>query len=66
MVGFGGRVLEERTVALRGDGDLRTHDGIVAKDGFGDTTAVWSALDHGYPSPPRPSATSPNGPSPSC
>jgi Ca-activated chloride channel family protein len=48
VVRFGGRVLEERTVTVRGDGDLRALDRIVAEGGFGDSTAVWSALDHGY------------------
>ncbi|MEV0635990.1 substrate-binding domain-containing protein [Streptomyces sp. NPDC050619] len=48
VVRFGGRVLEERTVTVRGDGDLRTLDETVADGGFGDSTAVWSALDHGY------------------
>lgn len=45
---FGGRVLEERTVTVRGDQDLRTLDATVADGGFGDSTALWSALDHGY------------------
>ncbi|MFF3331147.1 substrate-binding domain-containing protein [Streptomyces sp. NPDC002888] len=48
VVRFGGRVLQERTVTVRGDGDLRTLDRIVAEGGFDDATAVWSALDRGY------------------
>jgi Ca-activated chloride channel homolog len=48
VVRFGGRVLEERTVTVRGDGDLRTLNKVVADGGFGDSTAVWSALDRGY------------------
>ncbi|MFI5679504.1 substrate-binding domain-containing protein [Streptomyces cellulosae] len=48
VVRFGGRVLEERTVTVRGDGDLRTLDKIVAEGGFDDSTAIWSALDDGY------------------
>ncbi|MFJ7072911.1 substrate-binding domain-containing protein [Streptomyces sp. NPDC098781] len=48
VVRFGGRVLEERTVTVRGDGDLRTLGKVVAADSFDDSTAVWSALDRGY------------------
>ncbi|GAB7108035.1 substrate-binding domain-containing protein [Streptomyces phaeofaciens JCM 4814] len=48
VVRFGGRVLQERTVTVRGDGDLETLDRIVAGGGFDDATAVWSALDRGY------------------
>ncbi|MGW5767953.1 substrate-binding domain-containing protein [Streptomyces longwoodensis] len=48
VVRFGGRVLQERTVTVRGDADLRTLDRIVADGGFDDATAVWSALDRGY------------------
>ncbi|MCF3135182.1 vWA domain-containing protein [Streptomyces olivochromogenes] len=48
VVRFGGRVLQERTVTVRGDGDLRTLDRAVADGGFDDSTAVWSALDRGY------------------
>ncbi|GHH21811.1 substrate-binding and vWA domain-containing protein [Streptomyces lanatus] len=48
VVRFGGRVLQERTVTVRGDGDLRTLARTVAADSFADSTAVWSALDHGY------------------
>ncbi|MFF0158086.1 substrate-binding domain-containing protein [Streptomyces sp. NPDC005263] len=48
VVRFGGRVLEERTVTVRGDKDLRTLEETVAEGGFGDSTALWSALDRGY------------------
>ncbi|WP_263493747.1 hypothetical protein [Streptomyces sp. PSKA30] len=48
VVRFGGRVLEERTVTVRGDADLRTLDQLVADGGYDDATAVWTALDRGY------------------
>ncbi|WP_328365605.1 VWA domain-containing protein [Streptomyces sp. NBC_00445] len=48
VVRFGGSVLQERTVIVRGDGDLRVLDKVVAADDFDDATAVWSALDRGY------------------
>ncbi|MFI6013994.1 substrate-binding domain-containing protein [Streptomyces sp. NPDC051243] len=48
VVRFGGRVLQERTVTVRGDGDLRTLERVVATAPSDDSTAVWSALDHGY------------------
>ncbi|GAA3305469.1 substrate-binding domain-containing protein [Streptomyces cinereospinus] len=48
VVRFGGRVLEERTVTVRSDADLRTLDGLVADGGYDDATAVWTALDRGY------------------
>ncbi|WP_282692910.1 VWA domain-containing protein [Streptomyces sp. CC208A] len=48
VVRFGGRVLEERTVTVRGDDDLRALAGMVADGAFDDSTAVWTALDHGY------------------
>ncbi|MBQ0849396.1 substrate-binding domain-containing protein [Streptomyces sp. BH-SS-21] len=48
VVRFGGRVLEERTVTVRGQRDLRTLADVVARGGYGDATAVWTALDHGY------------------
>ncbi|WLW55492.1 vWA domain-containing protein [Streptomyces sp. YU58] len=48
VVRFGGRVLEERTVTVRDDRDLRTLGDTVADGGFGEDTAVWSALAHGY------------------
>ncbi|MFH8792850.1 substrate-binding domain-containing protein [Streptomyces sp. NPDC017941] len=48
VVRFAGRVLGERTVTVRGDEDLRALESFVAEGGFGDDTAVWSALGHGY------------------
>ncbi|MFG2131591.1 substrate-binding domain-containing protein [Streptomyces sp. NPDC048751] len=48
VVRFGGRVLQERTVTVRSDDDLRALDRVVAGGGFDDATAVWSALDRGY------------------
>ncbi|MFD9906940.1 substrate-binding domain-containing protein [Streptomyces sp. NPDC059063] len=48
VVRFAGRVLEERTVTVAGDRDLRRLNDFVAGGGFGDGTAVWSALDRGY------------------
>ncbi|MFI2435632.1 substrate-binding domain-containing protein [Streptomyces sp. NPDC018693] len=48
VVRFGGRVLQEHTVTVRGDADLKSLDRIVAEGGFDDATAVWSALDRGY------------------
>ncbi|MFD7435518.1 substrate-binding domain-containing protein [Streptomyces sp. NPDC059861] len=48
VVRFGGRVLEETTVTVRGDADLRTLNQLVADGGYDDATAVWTALDRGY------------------
>ncbi|MFD7403509.1 substrate-binding domain-containing protein [Streptomyces sp. NPDC059866] len=48
VVRFGGRVLEERTVTVRDDADLRSLDQTVADGGYDDATAVWTALDRGY------------------
>lgn len=48
VVRFGGKLLQERTVTVRDDGDLRTLGEVVAADSFDDSTAVWSALDRGY------------------
>ncbi|MFF3482275.1 substrate-binding domain-containing protein [Streptomyces sp. NPDC002701] len=48
VVRFGGRVLEERTVTVRGRRDLTALADVVASGGYGDATAVWTALDHGY------------------
>jgi Ca-activated chloride channel family protein len=48
VVRFGGRVLEERTVTVRGDADLRDLNSFVAEGGYDDATALWSALDRGY------------------
>jgi Ca-activated chloride channel family protein len=48
VVRFGGRILEERTVTVRGEADLRRLRRTVADGGFAAATAVWTALDHGY------------------
>ncbi|MFF8318486.1 substrate-binding domain-containing protein [Streptomyces bobili] len=48
VVRFGGSVLQERTVTVRSDADLKSLDRIVAGGGFDDATALWSALDRGY------------------
>ncbi|MFD9438817.1 substrate-binding domain-containing protein [Streptomyces sp. NPDC060006] len=52
VVRFGGRILEERTITVRGrkagQADLRALADVVARGGYGDATAVWTALDHGY------------------
>ncbi|WP_405987055.1 substrate-binding and vWA domain-containing protein [Streptomyces sp. NBC_00872] len=45
---FAGRVLDERSVTYASPRDLDRLRGFVASDGFGSTTAVWSALDHVY------------------
>ncbi|MGW3952227.1 substrate-binding domain-containing protein [Streptomyces sp. NPDC004752] len=48
VVRFGGSVLGERTVTVRGPGDLRALQAFIARDEYDDDTALWSALDHGY------------------
>ncbi|MEF9903496.1 VWA domain-containing protein [Streptomyces sp. P9-A2] len=48
VVRFGGRMLEELTVTVQGDDELRTLDRFVTEGGYDDATAVWSALDRGY------------------
>ncbi len=48
VVRFGGRVLEERTVTVNGPKDLDALSDTVARGGYGEGTAVWSALDRGY------------------
>lgn len=48
VIRFGGRTLGERTITVRGPEDLAALDRFVAEGGFDDSTAVWSALDHGY------------------
>lgn len=48
VVRFAGRVLQERTVTVRGDADLRTLAEVVADGTVDGSTAVWSALDRGY------------------
>ncbi|MFJ4831218.1 substrate-binding domain-containing protein [Streptomyces sp. NPDC088747] len=48
VVRFSGDILQERTVTVRDDGDLADLNSLVSEGGFGDSTAVWSALDRGY------------------
>lgn len=48
VVRFGGRVLAEHTVTVRGPGDLKKLEAFVARGGYDEATAVWSALDRGY------------------
>jgi Ca-activated chloride channel family protein len=59
VVRFGGRVLEEKTVTVAGPEDLRDLSNTVARGGYGDATAVWTALDHGYRTAARALATDP-------
>ncbi|MFI6872469.1 substrate-binding domain-containing protein [Streptomyces sp. NPDC050400] len=47
VVRFGGEVLDERTVTVRGQRDLDALNSLVARGDFANATAVWSALDHG-------------------
>ncbi|WOT37234.1 vWA domain-containing protein [Streptomyces coeruleorubidus] len=60
VVRFGGRVLEEKTVTVTGPRDLTALTGTVARGGYGDATAVWSALDHGYRTATRELAADPD------
>ncbi|MFJ4981317.1 substrate-binding domain-containing protein [Streptomyces coeruleorubidus] len=60
VVRFGGRVLEEKTVTVTGPRDLTALAGTVARGGYGDATAVWSALDHGYRTAARELAADPD------
>ncbi|MEV0623505.1 VWA domain-containing protein [Nonomuraea sp. NPDC050404] len=48
VIRFGHRVLQERTVTVRDDGDLRALRKVAAADSFDDSTAIWSALERGY------------------
>ncbi|MGA4842307.1 substrate-binding domain-containing protein [Streptomyces sp. G45] len=48
VVRFAGRVLQERTVTVRGEEDLRRLNSFVSKGDFAEDTAVWSALVRGY------------------
>ncbi len=59
VIRFGGRVLQEKTVTVTGPEDLRTLADTVARGGYGDATAVWSALDHGYRTAARTVAADP-------
>ncbi|OXY98711.1 vWA domain-containing protein [Streptomyces diastatochromogenes] len=47
-VRFGGRPLDERTVTVHGAADLTRLEDFVADGGYDGSTAIWSALDHGY------------------
>ncbi|MER5554832.1 vWA domain-containing protein [Streptomyces sp. NPDC002793] len=60
VVRFGGRVLEEKTVTVTGPEDLKALVGTVAGGGYGDATAVWSALDRGYRTATRELAADPD------
>ncbi|MEU3484794.1 vWA domain-containing protein [Streptomyces massasporeus] len=60
VVRFGGRVLGERTVTVTGPKDLTALADTVARGGYGDATAVWSALDHGYRTAARELAADPD------
>ncbi|MEW2612342.1 substrate-binding domain-containing protein [Streptomyces sp. NPDC047880] len=59
VVRFGGRVLGEETVTVTGPKDLTALASTVARGGYGDATAVWSALDHGYRTAARELAADP-------
>lgn len=48
VVRFAGRVLDERTVTVSGEGDLAALRDFIASDDFADSTAIWSALDHAH------------------
>ncbi|MFF8406503.1 substrate-binding domain-containing protein [Streptomyces sp. NPDC014846] len=48
VVRFGGRPLGERTVTVGGPADLHALQDFVTEGGYDGSTAVWSALDHGY------------------
>ncbi|MFJ5727914.1 vWA domain-containing protein [Streptomyces paradoxus] len=60
VVRFGGRVLGEKTVTVNGPKDLTALAGTVARGSYGDATAVWSALDHGYRTAARELAADPD------
>jgi Ca-activated chloride channel family protein len=60
VVRFGGRVLEEKTVTVTGPKNLTALADTVARGGYGDATAVWSALDHGYRTAARELAADPD------
>jgi Ca-activated chloride channel family protein len=60
VVRFGGRVLGEKTVTVTGPKDLDALADTVARGGYGDATAVWSALDHGYRAAARARAADPD------
>lgn len=60
VVRFGERVLEEKTVTVTGPDDLTALARTVARGGYGDATAVWSALDRGYTTAARELAVDPD------
>jgi Ca-activated chloride channel family protein len=60
IVRFGGRVLGEKSVTVTGPKDLNALAGTVARGGYGDATALWSALDHGYRTAARERAADPD------
>jgi Ca-activated chloride channel family protein len=60
VVRFGRGVLQERTITVRGPEDLKTLADTVARGGYGDATAVWTALDHGYRTAARTVADDPD------
>ncbi|AMW10175.1 hypothetical protein A4E84_12010 [Streptomyces qaidamensis] len=60
VVRFGGRVRGEKTVTVTGPKDLTALADAVARGGYGDATAVWSALDHGYRTAARELAADPD------
>jgi Ca-activated chloride channel homolog len=45
---FGGRPLDEHTVTVGGAADLAALEKFVASGGTDGSTAIWTALDHGY------------------
>ncbi|MEU2064117.1 VWA domain-containing protein [Streptomyces sp. NPDC013455] len=59
VIRFGGRPLAERTVTVRGPADLTALADFVADGGYDGSTAVWSALDHGYGTAERALRTDP-------
>jgi Ca-activated chloride channel family protein len=48
VIRFGGRPLGARTVTVEDPEDLNELQAFVARGGYDDSTAVWTALDHGY------------------
>ncbi|MFE9823390.1 substrate-binding domain-containing protein [Streptomyces sp. NPDC005791] len=60
VVRFGGRVLSEKTVTVTGSKDLTALADTVARGGYGDATALWSALDRGYRTAARELAADPD------
>jgi Ca-activated chloride channel homolog len=48
LIRFGGQVLAEQNLTIRGAPDVDAMRGFLAVEEFDDHTAVWSALDRGY------------------